>query len=52
MSIELIPILLFAWFVELSEFVESNFGLLFFTPLLAVVWALGIIGVMRRWDTR
>lgn len=52
MSFELIPILVLAWLVEISEFVESNFGLLFFTPLLAVVWALGIIAVMRRWDAR
>jgi hypothetical protein len=52
MSVELIPIVVFAWFVELSEFVESNFTLLFFTPLLAIVWALGIIAVMKRWDGR
>jgi hypothetical protein len=52
MSIELIPILVFAWFVELTQFVESNFTLLFLTPLLAILWALGIIAVMRRWDSR
>lgn len=52
MSIELIPIVFFAWFFELSEFVQSNAGLLFFTPLLAIVWALGIIAVMRKWDGR
>jgi hypothetical protein len=52
MNIELIPIIVFAWFVELSGFIETNFTLLFFTPLLAVLWALGIIAVMRRWDGR
>mgnify|MGYP006946329165 CR=1 FL=1 len=52
MSIELIPIVIFAWFVEITDFVEANFTLLFFTPLLASLWALGIIAVMRRWDGR
>lgn len=52
MSIELIPIVFLAWFLEITNFVEANFGLLFFTPLLAIVWALGIIFVMKRWDGR
>jgi hypothetical protein len=52
MSFELIPILVFAWFVELTQLIQSNAGLLFFTPLLAIVWALGIIAVMRRWDSK
>jgi hypothetical protein len=52
MSIELIPILVFAWFVEITDFVEANFTLLFLTPLLGILWALGIIAVMRRWDSR
>ena len=49
MSIELIPILLFAWFVELIKPIQANSGLLFLTPLLAIVWALGIIALVRRW---
>jgi hypothetical protein len=52
MSFELIPILVFAWFVELTQLIQSNAGLLFFTPLLAIVWALGIIAVMRRWESK
>jgi hypothetical protein len=52
MNIELIPILVFAWFVELTQLIQSNAGLLFFTPLLAIVWALGIIAVMRRWESK
>jgi len=52
MSIELIPIVLFAWFVELTQLIQSNAGLLFFTPLLAILWAAGIIAVMRRWESR
>jgi hypothetical protein len=52
MNIELVPILFFAWFVGLSEMVRANFGLLFFTPLLAILWALGIIAIMKRWDGR
>lgn len=52
MSIELIPILVFAWFIELSQLIQSNAGLLFFTPLLAILWSVGIITVMRRWEGR
>jgi hypothetical protein len=52
MGIELVPIVLFAWFVELTQLIQSNAGLLFFTPLLAILWALGIIAVMKRWEGR
>jgi hypothetical protein len=52
MNIEMIPILLFAWFVELTQIIQANAGLLFFTPVLAIVWAFGIIFIMRRWDGR
>jgi hypothetical protein len=52
MNIEMIPILLFAWFVELTQIIQANFGLLFFTPFVAIVWALAIIAIMRRWETR
>lgn len=52
MSIELIPVVIFAWFVELAKLVESNAGILFFSPLLAIVWVSGIIFTMRRWDGR
>jgi hypothetical protein len=52
MGIELVPIVLFAWFVELTQLIQSNAGLLIFTPLLAILWALGIIAVMKRWEGR
>jgi len=52
MALELIPLLLFAWLVELSEMVQANAGLLFFVPLFAIVWTVGIILIMRRWDGR
>jgi len=52
MALELIPLLLFAWLVELSEMVQANAGLLFFLPLFTIVWTVGIISIMRRWDGR
>ena len=52
MNIELIPIVVFAWFVGFTQLIESNFGLLFFTPFVAIVWALAIIAIMRRWETK
>ena len=52
MGLELIPILVFAWFIELTQLIQSNAGLLFFTSLLAIFWAAGIIAVMRRWESR
>ena len=52
MSLELIPVLLFAWLVELTEMIQANAGPLFFLPLFAIVWTVGVISIMRRWDGR
>jgi hypothetical protein len=52
MALELIPVLLFAWLVELTELIQANAGLLFFLPLFAIVWTVGVISIMRRWDGR
>ncbi len=52
MALELIPVLLFAWLVELTELIQANAGLLFFLPLFAIVWTVGLISIMRRWDGR
>jgi hypothetical protein len=52
MALELIPVLLFAWFVELTQIIQANVGLLFFLPLFAIVWTVGVISIMRRWDGR
>jgi|694.fasta_scaffold89925_3 hypothetical protein len=52
MALELIPVLLFAWLVELTQLIQANAGLLFFLPLFAIVWTVGVISIMRRWDGR
>jgi hypothetical protein len=52
MPLELIPVLVFAWFVELTEVIKANAGLLFFLPLFAIIWTVGVISIMRRWDGR
>jgi hypothetical protein len=52
MALEVIPVLLFAWLVELTEMIQANSGLLFFLPLFAIVWTVGVISIMRRWDGR
>ena len=52
MALELIPVLLLAWFVELTQLIQANAGVLFFLPLFAIVWTVGVISIMRRWDGR
>ena len=52
MALELIPVLVFAWFVELTRIIEANAGLLFFLPLFTILWTAGVITIMRRWDGR
>jgi hypothetical protein len=52
MALELIPVLLFAWLVELTQVIQANAGVLFFLPLFAIVWTVGVISLMRRWDGR
>lgn len=52
MNIELIPVVFLAWFVELSQMIQSNAGILFFTSFVATLWVLGILLIMRRWDGR
>jgi hypothetical protein len=52
MALELIPVLLFAWLVELTQLIQANAGLLFLLPLFAIVWTVGVISIMRRWDGR
>ena len=46
MSLELIPVLVFAWLVELTQFIQANAGPLFFLPLFTIIWT-GI----RIWET-
>jgi hypothetical protein len=52
MNIEMIPILLFAWFVELTQIIQANAGLLFFLPLFTLVWIVCVLSVMRKWDAK
>ena len=52
MPLELIPVVVFAWFVELAGVIQANAGLLFFLPLFAIIWTVGVLTVMRRWDGR
>jgi hypothetical protein len=52
MNIEMIPILLFAWFVELTQIIQANVGLLFFLPLFTFFWIVCVLSVMRKWDAR
>jgi hypothetical protein len=49
MGIESLALVIFAWLMELSRFLEDNAGLLFFTSLLLVLWLTGVINVVRRW---
>ena len=49
MGIESLALVIFAWLLELSRFLEDNAGLLFFTSLLLVLWLTGVITVVRRW---
>lgn len=49
MGIESLALVVFAWLMELSRFLEDNAGLLFFTLLFLVLWLTGIITVVRRW---
>jgi hypothetical protein len=49
MGIESLALVIFAWLMELSRFLEDNAGLLFFTSLLLVLWLSGVITVVRRW---
>jgi hypothetical protein len=52
MALELIPVLILAWFAELTQLIQANAGVLFFLPLFAIVWTVGVISIMRRWDGR
>ena len=49
MGIESLALVIFAWLMELSRFLEDNAGLLFFTSLLLVLWLSGVVTVVRRW---
>jgi hypothetical protein len=49
MGFETIAFVIFAQLMEVSSFIEDNFGLLFFSFLLLILWITGIITVVRRW---
>jgi hypothetical protein len=49
MGIESLALIIFAWLMELSRFLEDNSGLLFSTSLLLIVWLTGVMTVVRRW---
>ena len=49
MGFESVALVIFAWLMELSRFLEDNAGLLFFTSLLLVLWLTVVITVVRRW---
>jgi hypothetical protein len=52
MALELIPVLIFAWLVELTYILQSNAVTLMYMPLFAFVWTVGVLSVMRKWDAR
>ena len=52
MGLEIIGIVIFARLMELSELLRENAGLLIFTSVFTVLWASGIITVVRRWEGR
>jgi hypothetical protein len=49
MGIELIGVLIFARFMELSQFFRENALLLSLSFILPVLWLIAIITVVRRW---
>ena len=49
MGIESLALVIFAWLMELSGFLEDYAGILFLTSLLLVLWLTGVITVVRRW---
>ena len=49
MGIESLALVIFAWLIDLSRFLENNAGLLFFTSVLLLVWLTGVITIVRRW---
>jgi hypothetical protein len=49
MGIESLALVIFAWLMELSRFLEDNAKLLFSTSLLLVLWLTVVITVVRRW---
>jgi hypothetical protein len=49
MGLESVALVIFAWIMELSSFLEDNAGLLFFTPFVLVLWLTVVITVVRRW---
>lgn len=49
MGIEMLGVLIFAWLMELSEFLRANAVLLFGFFTFLLLWLTGIITVVRRW---
>ena len=52
MALELIPVLIFAYLAELTYILQSNAVTLIYTPLFAIVWTVGVLSVMRKWEAR
>lgn len=52
MALEIIPVLIFAWLVELTHTLQSNAVTLIYLPLLTIIWTVGVLLIMRRWDAR
>jgi uncharacterized membrane protein (DUF106 family) len=52
MALELIPVLIFAWLVELTYTLQSSAVTLIYMPLFAIVWTVGVLSVMRKWEAR
>jgi hypothetical protein len=47
---ELIAVTILTGLMEMSELLQANGGLLFFSSLFAIIWVTGIIIVLRRWE--
>jgi hypothetical protein len=49
MAIEIIGVILFAYLMEISNFIRHNAALLFFGSIFLTLWMTGVITVVRRW---
>jgi hypothetical protein len=49
MGMEIIALVIFARLFEISQFLQNNAALLFFSSLLLVLWLTWVITVVRRW---
>jgi hypothetical protein len=49
MGIEVVAVLLFAWFMELNQLLRDNAGILFFSSFFVILWTTGVITIVRRW---